>query len=146
MMIAVVIENFKSSIRNDSYHVRPAHTEEFVEVWATFDPVGIAQLPVMKLPELLAKLPPPLGPDPAKHGGRLLKKHISSFILSLDIEARRAARAVRRRCMGRGCGGLWRWCVARRYVVWCGVVWCGGCGPGDADWAAREGEDPRWCM
>uniref|UniRef100_A0A7S3F8C9 Calcium-channel protein CCH1 n=1 Tax=Haptolina ericina TaxID=156174 RepID=A0A7S3F8C9_9EUKA len=86
MMIAVVIENFKSSLRNDSYFVKPAHTDSFVEAWAEFDPLGSARLPVDMLPALLRKLPPPLGLEPNEYKGRIRHVDLTRYIIKLHVK------------------------------------------------------------
>ena len=65
MMIAVIIEHYKSAIRNDALFLRPWHIEAFQEAWALDDPSGSSHLPVAKLAQVIRRLPPPLGLKPA---------------------------------------------------------------------------------
>ena len=67
MIVAIIVENFKLSLREDTRHVRTAHTDAFIEAWAVFDPHAHGRLRVAVLPALLRMLRPPLGPDPRAH-------------------------------------------------------------------------------
>ena len=109
MLIALIIENYKLSKREDSRLVRTVHRDAFVEAWAKLDPEGVGQLPVRDLFMLIKMLPPPLGLDPTqvgvadgrstfrssmpaatsrRPGGRrasLTQSAISTFIMKLDL-------------------------------------------------------------
>ena len=85
MLVALIIENFKKYFREEARLIRPVHRDKFVEAWGALDPDGVGQLPIAQLPALIRQLPVPLGP--ARRRGRLAEKHISLFILSLDIVA-----------------------------------------------------------
>ena len=88
MLVALIIENFKLSVREDSRLVRTAHTDAYVDAWGHFDPDGVGHLPVSQLPALIRMLPAPLGLD--RHnirGHKVRDRDITSFILSLDIRA-----------------------------------------------------------
>lgn len=102
MLIALIIENFKLSVREEHRLVRNTHRDEFIDAWAMLDPDGTGQLPVHLLSSLIRELPPPLGVEaPPSHGpphakpgetsrlvGRRASSHgkdISYIILSLDI-------------------------------------------------------------
>ena len=88
MLIALIIENFKLSMREDARLVRTAHRDAFVEAWALFDTDGDGRLAVSELPALMRILAPPLGPDPRDCAkGAVKDRDITMFILSLDIAA-----------------------------------------------------------
>lgn len=64
LFTAVILENFSEMAHDDTAAGRTLSTEalnQFVEAWTDLDPDGREELPVDKLPELLTRLPPPLG-------------------------------------------------------------------------------------
>ena len=88
MLIALIIENYKRSKREETRLVHTVHRDAFVEEWANVDPEGTGQLAVSSLHDLVRALQPPLGPDPREfHKGTIKERDISSFIMSLDLLA-----------------------------------------------------------
>jgi hypothetical protein len=88
MLIALIIENYKRSKREETRLVHTVHRDAFVEEWANVDPEGTGQLAVSSLHDLVRALQPPLGPDPREfRKGTIKEREISSFIMSLDLLA-----------------------------------------------------------
>ena len=87
MMVALIIENFKLSMREDSRYVTPEHRDRFVEAWSQLDTDGDGRIPIRELPALIRALKPPLGLNPRLYRGHIVRdRDISAFIRSLDIE------------------------------------------------------------
>ena len=90
MMVALIIENFKLSMREDSRYVTPYHRDKFVEAWAEFDPDGTGRVLVSMLPPLIRRLKPPLGLNPKLFRGATIRdRDVTNFILALDIDVQR---------------------------------------------------------
>ena len=87
MMVALIIENFKLSMREDTRYVRPADRDAFMEVWALFDPKGTGRVVLTDLHQLIKKLEPPLGLRPTNFRGAMVRdRNVTNFILSLEVD------------------------------------------------------------
>ena len=85
MLIALIIENYKRSKREQTRLVHNSHRDAFVDAWAVIDPEGVGQIAISDLPRLIRSLNPPLGPD--YHKGLLKERDVTSFIMTLDLVA-----------------------------------------------------------
>jgi hypothetical protein len=105
MLVALIVENYKRSHREDRRLVRTSHRDAFVESWAEIDPDGVGHIAVAQLPSLIRRLEPPLGPDhhalravgghdPLSpwSGAKTKERAISQFIMTLDIAAYQLAK------------------------------------------------------
>ena len=61
LLIAVVLEQFATVMKNDASLVTPDHIAHFAQEWARFDPEASHWIQVHDLVILLKRLPPPLG-------------------------------------------------------------------------------------
>lgn len=88
MLIALIIENYKLSKREDQRLVKTAHRDAFVDAWAMIDPEGLGHIAVAQLHHLIRSLQAPLGLDPREfHKGAIKERDVSHFIMTLDLVA-----------------------------------------------------------
>jgi hypothetical protein len=60
-MIAVILDNFTSLSEQNPDLVSPTDVDGFMDAWSELDPEASNTLPSARLPELIMKVPPPLG-------------------------------------------------------------------------------------
>ncbi|XP_065510969.1 LOW QUALITY PROTEIN: voltage-dependent P/Q-type calcium channel subunit alpha-1A [Caloenas nicobarica] len=60
LFVAVIMDNFEYLTR-DSSILGPHHLDEYVRVWAEYDPAAWGRLPCSAMYEMLRHMPPPLG-------------------------------------------------------------------------------------
>ena len=82
LVVAVILENFEKMSNVNSNLVSASDLELFSEAWAVYDPDADNYIPVTDVPELLLKVPPPLGVK-----GRP-KRHAVKLCLLLRLETR----------------------------------------------------------
>ena len=76
MIVALNIENFVLSLKQEGSRIQSRHTVAFVRAWGAHDPFGTGRLPLEKLFTVLHALPPPLGLDPSTlPGGKVRDCH-----------------------------------------------------------------------
>lgn len=84
LVIAIVLDSFRSSNVEESLPISKQHMSEYVETWAQFDTQGTGYIPARKLPALIAELPYPMG---AKNSAATLAD-IQMIIMTSDIPNR----------------------------------------------------------
>ena len=67
LIVAVILENFTSLGKSNSDLVSRKDIEQFRDTWADFDPHATQRIATAQLPDLLRKLPSPLGLPGAPH-------------------------------------------------------------------------------
>jgi len=92
MIVALIIENFVISLKQDESRIQYRHTSAFVKAWAARDPYGSGRINLAHLFGVLQQLPPPLGLDPKDFpNGKIRNSDYSRFILTLGLRAYRRA-------------------------------------------------------
>ena len=61
LLIAVVLENFSATKDDEDNQVTDEDLASFKEAWLQLDPNGCGFIPILSMPKLIAKVPPPLG-------------------------------------------------------------------------------------
>jgi hypothetical protein len=84
LFLAIILDNFSTTMKLDQSSVTLADLHRFLEVWAQFDPDGKRTIPTRALPKLLAALQPPLGTTRAHSRIELLKRMTEDRILDHD--------------------------------------------------------------
>ena len=79
LVIAVVLENFTMLGSQDPNMITGNDIDVFKEVWAEFDPDANGMVPVVDLPALVARVPPPLGL------GGVDQRKCARFCMNLEI-------------------------------------------------------------
>ena len=88
MIVALIIDNFVISLKQDGSRIQHRHTEAFVRAWGEHDPYGTGQMSLAHLFDVIQSLPPPLGLDPAHFPNNKVRDvDLSRFILSLGLVA-----------------------------------------------------------
>jgi hypothetical protein len=88
MIVALIIENFVLSLKQEGSRIHHGHTAAFVAAWGEHDPYGTGRIPLAHLFSVLRVLPPPLGLDPARYASAKIRDtDLSRFILSLGLHA-----------------------------------------------------------
>ena len=91
MIVALIIQNFVSSLRLERSRVQHRHAEAFLRSWGAYDPYGKGRISLAHLFDVIQGLPPPLGLDPGTFDQRRIRDvDLSRFILSLGLCAYRA--------------------------------------------------------
>ena len=80
LVVAVILENFSSLGNLNPDLVSAADIEIFKEVWADFDPDADQKVPASVLPDLVLRIPPPMGV-----AGQDKRKALR-FCLTLDLK------------------------------------------------------------
>jgi hypothetical protein len=73
LFIAIILDNFETTMELDKSALKMNDLKKFVDAWAVFDPDATMVIPTSKFPMLLAALKPPLGIERAKDRRALLK-------------------------------------------------------------------------
>ena len=91
MIVALIIENFVISLKQEGSRIRPRHTDAFVAAWGAHDPWGLGHISLAHLFGVINELPPPLGLDPKRfQNNKIRDVDVSRFILSLGLRAYRS--------------------------------------------------------
>jgi hypothetical protein len=61
LFIAIILDNFSTTMRMDQSHLNMAVLLRYTEIWGMHDAEGTMLIPTSSLPKLLAELQPPLG-------------------------------------------------------------------------------------
>ena len=85
LVVAVILENFTSLGRVNPDLVSSTDIANFREAWADFDPDANQLIPADQLPELLVRIPPPLGPKEEGVSDEEARKRAVRHCLRLDL-------------------------------------------------------------
>jgi len=81
MVVALIIQHYTFSIKQEFSRVQAWHTEAFVRAWSEVDPDAMGQIPLSRVSDVVLQLPPPLGLDPKLFRGATIRKSdVSNFI------------------------------------------------------------------
>lgn len=61
LFVAVILEGFDKTLKNEASHLKPLEMTEFIEAWKIFDPTASGFMKASLFRNFMEKLEPPLG-------------------------------------------------------------------------------------